>query len=360
VSIAAPRILIVDDTQEHGEAIARTLWKLGFAGLFVKYDEADLLAGIYGPYQGVRLVFMDLDLAGEGRVGDGSRAYSDVTAVIQTLLEEGNGPWVLVTWTGHADHSGALFAYIKQRLPPHMHPVRNYVMNKEELLDANGGEKGENDDGTRSLKSRVSELTRQEGAIGCLLGWEAAIRNSASQVVSELTNTAKVLDGNVQANIGQLLFELARAEAGATMENISDYAPSLYRVMAALLSDKLAMAVPDDEKRCVGPALSAVDGGNDITNWKREVNGMLHLEGGYSAGSCPGALFAVTDERELPHPLDNRDIHSLIEKQFLFPRGAKEARQRDLVKNSSFGVQKSTSFPLRPHSYSNRRVNASN
>jgi len=27
---------------------------------------------------------------------------------------------------------------------------------------------------------------------------------------------------------------------------------------------------------------------------------------------------------------------------------------------SSFGVQKSTSFPLRPHSYSNRRVNASN
>ncbi|WP_419625104.1 hypothetical protein, partial [Thiolapillus sp.] len=115
--IAAPRILIVDDKQEHGEAIVRKLWRLGYTSLFVHFDQAVLADGEYGPFQGVRLVFMDLDLIGEGRLGNGSSAYAAVETTIKTILDDNNGPWMLVTWTGHADHADKLLSHLKKRLP---------------------------------------------------------------------------------------------------------------------------------------------------------------------------------------------------------------------------------------------------
>ncbi|MCU7937540.1 MAG: hypothetical protein KZQ99_22230 [Candidatus Thiodiazotropha sp. (ex Dulcina madagascariensis)] len=291
MGIAAPRILIVDDKQEHGEAVARKLWKLGYASLFVKYDQQDLMDGVYGPYYGVRLVIMDLDLAGEGRIGDGSRAYSDVTATLQALLGENNGPWILVTWTGHADHAEALFMYLKKRLSDCLHPVSNAVMDKEDFINSDGTEKDDGDIG-----SRLQELVRQERAIGCLLGWEAAVCKSANQVTYELSHTAKKLDGDIQQNLGHLLFELTKAEAGETVDDLSDYAPELYSLLASLLSDILTVFVPDADNPCSEPTVSAVAGGIDITGWKRAINGMINFENRYCGGAFPGALFKVTDE----------------------------------------------------------------
>ncbi len=329
MEIAAPRILIVDDKQEHGEAIARKLWKLGYASLFVQYDQEALLEGKYGPYQGVRLVFMDLDLAGEGRIGDGSRAYADVVATLKAILDSNNGPWVLVTWTRHVDHAETLFSHLKRRLPGELQPVSKEVMDKEMFINDGGTDRN------HDLLSRLREIIRQENATGCLLGWEARVWKSANQVVADLSRTASSLEGeDTNKNLGHLLYELAKADAGETMEDSSEFAPPLYRVLTSLLSDKLSVLSPGINGSCDALAVSPIDGANHLAGWKREINSMINFEAGYSASTCPGALFEITDSTELPHPADG-DVWTLIEKQFLFPKSTANDQQRKLVRQCS-------------------------
>lgn len=295
MGIAAPRILIVDDKPEHGEAIARTLWRLGYASLFVLYDQAALANGDYGPYQGVRLIFMDIDLAGTGSVGNGSIAYADVVATIKSILDSNNGPWVLVTWTGHADHAERLLSYLKDpdRLPEELQPISNDVMEKEKFI---------HDDGTDrngAILPRLKEVIRQDNATGCLLGWEAGVWESANQVVAELSQTANQLKGDdIHKNLGHLLYELARAAAGKTIDDLSDYAPALYEVLTSLLSDKLSVWTPEAQDSCKQESVSAVDDGEEIADWKRRINTMINLEmvkDSTNSSPAPGSLIAFPE-----------------------------------------------------------------
>lgn len=328
IGIASPRILIVDDKQEHGEAIVRKLWRLGYTSLFIRYDQAVLADDEYGPFQGVRLVFMDLDLIGEGRLGDGSNAYAAVEATIKAILDSNNGPWALVTWTGHADHANNLFSHLKERLPGELHPVSNDVMDKEQFINDDGTEKND------GLSAKLRELTRQENATGCLLGWEAGVLKSANQVVADLNRTAISLDGaNIHQNLGHILYELAKAEAGESLEDAKDYASFLYRVLASLLSDRLSVLMPDTDNSCGDSKLTPVDGEEDLTGWKREINAMVNFETNYSGGTCPAALFKITEDTEIPHPFDG-NVQALVEKEFLFPKGVTDDAQKELVTQS--------------------------
>ena len=333
MGIAAPRILVVDDKPEHGEAIVRKLWQLGYASLFVQYDPALLTERVYGPYRGVRLVFMDLDLKGTGRIGEGSTAYAEVAATLKEILDEDNGPWILVTWTGHADHADVLYTYLKdpRRLPKALHPASNAVLDKEDFIHDDGTYKND------SLLSKLRELTDQENATGCLLGWEAGVWESANQVVAELSRTASHLEGdNIHQSLGHLLHELAKADAGESMDDNPEFASFLYRVLTSLLSDKLSILTPDTNNPCNKEIIAPAQARQGLESWKREINTMLHFEGAYSAGSCPGALFQIRDETMLPHPVqgDPQNFHNLIEREFLFPKGADE-RQMELVQRCS-------------------------
>ncbi len=328
MGIASPRILVVDDKQEHGEAIVRKLWRLGYASLFIHYDQAVLADGEYGPFQGVRLIFMDLDLISEGRLGDGSNAYAAVEATINVILDSNNGPWILVTWTGHADHADNLLSHLKERLPGELHPVSNDVMDKEQFINDDGTEKND------GLSAKLRELIPPENATGCLLGWEAGVLKSANQVVSDLNRTAISLDGaNIHQKLGHILYELAKAEAGESLEDAKDYASFLYRVLASLLSDKLSVLIPDTGNSCGGSELTPVGGEEDLTGWKRKINAMVNFEANYSGNTCPGALFKITEDTEIPHPFDG-NIQTLVEKEFLFPKGITDDAQKKLVTQS--------------------------
>ncbi|HEX04222.1 MAG TPA: hypothetical protein ENH10_03575 [Bacteroidetes bacterium] len=202
-------------------------------------------------------------------------------------------------------------------------------MEKEQFINDDGTDKNDN------ISSRLQELIRQENATGCLLGWEAGVWRSANHVVSGLSRTARSHDGeDIHRNLGHLLYELAKADAGQSMEDASEFAPFLYRVLTSLLSDKLSILTPDTNSPCDTSALTPVDDKRDLTGWKREINSMINFEAGYSAGSCPGALFKVTDNTNLPYP-EERNIASLIEREFLFRKGAADQSQKTLVEQCS-------------------------
>ncbi len=316
MEIASPRIVVVDDEREHGEAIARKLWQMGYASLFVEYGER-VIDGKYGRFGGVRLIFMDLDLVGEGRIGFESRAYPAVAAVIEKILDDENGPWALVTWTGHADHADELWDFLQSHLPPHLRPLSRQVMDKEVLL---GDEKDED------LEAKLRQILSHQDAVRCLLRWESGVLKSANEVIAELVKVAASLGGDSGKNLGALLYELAEAEAGKTIANNDDRSRPLYRVLTALLSDRLGSAVNGGEGACSGDYVKKAENVDINNDWKRRINTMLNLELAELKSTCPGAIFEIRDDLTLPHPLD-RDRLEIIEKQFLYPEGAPNNEQ---------------------------------
>jgi hypothetical protein len=316
MGIASPRIVIVDDKREHGEAIVRKLWQMGHASLFVEYDQQRLEGGVYGPFRGVRLIFMDLDLAGEGRIGDGSRAYGDVQAVVQAILGEGNGPWALVTWTGHADHADELWSYLQNRLPEPLRPISWWVMDKERLL-------GESHDA--ELTSELDHILVHQDAVKCLLYWESGVLDSANEVIAELVKVAATLGGDSTENLGALLYELAKAEAGETLYD--DRSQPLYQVLTSLLSDRLGGAKNNSEQGCSKDYVRGRTG-VDLADWKRRINVMLNLEKREMDSTCPGAIFEIQEDAVLPHPLE-QSKKDIIETEFLYPGGVQNDEQRD-------------------------------
>ena len=268
MEIASPRIVVVDDNREHGEAIVRKLWQMGHASLFIEYDEERLINGEYGPFDGVRVIFMDLELSGSGFIGNGAQAYADVRNVIEKILDAGNGPWTIVTWTSYAGHSDQLWAYLQERLPVHLRPLSMQVMDKEKLL-----EHGRNIDLTNKLRTILSH----QDAVKCLLSWEAGVLSSANEVIAGLVEVAATVDGDVGRNLGALLFELARAEAGKTIDQHTDRARPLYRVLTALLSDRLGSDRVNDKNACSNEHVREAEGMN-LPEWKRRINTMINLE----------------------------------------------------------------------------------
>ena len=313
MGIGSPRIVVVDDKREHGEAIVRKLWQMGHASLFVEYDQQRLMDGGYGPFVGVRLIFMDLDLAGEGRIGDGSRAYADVFAVVQAILGEGNGPWALVTWTGHADHAEQLWDHLQERLPVHLRPLSRQVMDKERLLA---------DSQDHELTDELKHILAHQDAVKCLLNWESGVLNSANEVIAELVKVAATLEGDSTENLGALLYELARAEAGKTVDQHADRSQPLYRVLTSLLSDRLGSAANEDEQGCSDEYI-VENTRADLSEWKRRINTMINLDV-YSddAGisTMPGVLteLPLADEVQvLGHLGSEKEAGKFIRRHFL-------------------------------------------
>ena len=76
--LKVPRILIVDDKEDDGIIIAKSIWDSGYAVRFIKYDPASFLAEGEQNLQGVRVIFMDIDLIGDGTFGSGSKNNSAV------------------------------------------------------------------------------------------------------------------------------------------------------------------------------------------------------------------------------------------------------------------------------------------
>ena len=290
MGIASPRIVVVDDKVEHGEAIVKKLWLMGYAGLYVNYEQ--LVDGEYDSFQGIRLIFMDLDLKGREWLGDGADACGDVEAVVRKILAKDNGPWALITWTGHADHAEQLWNHLQERLPFELKPLSRRVMKKEDFLG-----KGKDN----NLAEELKRVIAHHDAVKCLLNWESGVLDSANEVIAELVRVAATLDGSSTENLGALLYELAKAEAGKTIAQQTDLSQPLYRVLTSLLSDRLGSAASEDEQGCPDKYVKEKRG-PDLTEWKRRINTMINLDV-YSndAGikSSPGILTELPPAEEV-------------------------------------------------------------
>jgi hypothetical protein len=67
--INIPRIIIIDDNREHGIKVAGAIWSSGYPVRYLEYPSDVVKIGT-NKFSGVRVIFMDIDLIGDGAIGD--------------------------------------------------------------------------------------------------------------------------------------------------------------------------------------------------------------------------------------------------------------------------------------------------
>lgn len=314
------RVLVVDDLEKHGQAISTALWRTGLSVLFVKFDEKDLMDGIYGKHTGVRVIFMDINLS-PGNMEDTKSAFAKVRASIDSLLQPDNGPWSLITWSSHDDVAPKLFEYLRTKLPPSLRPTSLGRLNKDELLEA----------GLEALPQLNAELLARLADIrpvDCLIGWESHVRNAAASVVHLLSETAERLSGDVDADAAKMaetmsfmLRELASAE-GSGEQNLTT---PLYRMLSGLLSDRMDSVAVDIDCTAIKNKID-IDDPVKLSAWKQRIHTMRHLDQYWQDGGAPGVLFDAI-ETELPDRLENDSSRGKFLRRHFFCLGKEVENQ---------------------------------
>jgi len=220
-------ILVIDDNEKQGEVICNRLRKQFIPYRFFHFTEDNLIStkDEGSPLVGVRVIFQDLNLI-EGTAIPNNKDYATASSIIDALLIENNGPWLLVTWstftgTGPdpAKYANELFTYLNESLPEGKRPFQLLRIDKNNFsLPTNDGEEPVEDIPEAdkiALSKDIETILGNQQALSVLYEWEKSTRLAAANSVAELSNISNLSPAEKQnETLGNMMHAIAAAEAG--------------------------------------------------------------------------------------------------------------------------------------------------
>src|ERR1700722_12033497 len=96
------RVVVIDDKiDEEALPLIKALAKTGVAVRFYTGKANELPAS---PLNGIRLIFLDVKLAGMEFTNDIGDLINSLKPVLSRILDKNNGPYILVGWTKHPEY----------------------------------------------------------------------------------------------------------------------------------------------------------------------------------------------------------------------------------------------------------------
>lgn len=188
--LPAPRIIVIDDNQEHLRGLADGLNRHGAACLQVHFT-GDASEVNRCPY--VRVVFADLHLNESGAVTDNARHFSVLGGLLEQYIAPA-GPYALVLWTRFPDQAEALRQFLDERLSGIPRPFSVTALDKSRFL----GPDGKVTD-PKTLVDAIASIVQQQPPTAALLNWEESVLGAAAETVSALIDLA----GGTRVGISQ-------------------------------------------------------------------------------------------------------------------------------------------------------------
>lgn len=320
--LKVPRILIVDDKEEDGVEIAKCIWDSGYAVRFINYDPESFIDKGEQKLQGVRVIFMDIDLIGDGTFGSGSKNFSAVQQALGYCLGEKNGPYVLITWSSYDEYAEDLFEFLRERMPPEKTPILCKRLNKEDYKPP----------GSANLADKINEFMQNLGSIKCLIEWEKSIQYAACETIQELINIATTFKGKEpEEAIKNVLYSLAEAEGEQNLDK-SNAGKHLYSLLSQILCDQAINHLPEVEE-AFGELICSGKEGQTKEKWHQRINSMLHLdftETGPAAGHSPGDVFKYP-EKGHGLPIPEEDINKFLRGRFMSLKEEEKEKYRPKI-----------------------------
>jgi len=242
------KVLAIDDQEDDLNDIRDGLHAAGIACMPIHFT---LPLPDLAPAQGVRIVFLDLNLVG-GPLD--AAQLADIAG--QTLKKYvATGPYLLIFWSVQADAVDDVVRNLRERHADAPAPLTIGVMDKVELKLP---DKAAENYGARldTLKKRILQEVAKSPQLVALLHWEAKLAESAGQAFSELSSLATGSNpwdfGAVEGRFRAILGKIARESGGVHADD--NRAKAMQRGLAPLLDDFMGAKPMEDDYNLVWKA----------------------------------------------------------------------------------------------------------
>lgn len=284
--------LIIDDKESDGMAITKTLWRKGHPCLFFQYSE-EKLSEQHQKLSGIRIIFQDINLLNLS--SPSTSDYDQAVMVIDQLLEDDNGPWLLATWsTWENEHGLKLFEHLREELKVSKRPFDFVMLEKGELSEGGVGTHGTvkdlNVSDIENLYSKCLEKIAAFPSFKGLTAWEKSIEKTAHKTVHDISIIPMNLSPeNFDLSLGDMLHKISIAELGRKFP-VEQKAKSVSRVLNGLASNNSFYLATLDQN-----AIQIMAPANDVDSeskriWARKTNFLLHFESMHGEIS-PGSVY---------------------------------------------------------------------
>lgn len=233
---SAPRFVVVDDKEQHLQAITKTFQLLGSPCLGVRYDETEKLNRDL--FRGVRCLFMDIHLL-SGALGTDHRPhFANIAAILEDNISESGGPFILVVWTALAHLQDDLRRYLDEsQMPAHARPLSVLGLAKERFIDIDTGDVNSPEE----LRQAVQEAVVSNPQLAALLGWEACVLAAAGDTLASLLHLvpeAQRTSTEFPSALDTLLSRLVRETVGRSHVDENPRV-AISMALAPILSDRI-------------------------------------------------------------------------------------------------------------------------
>ena len=283
--LASPRIVAIDDVQEHLNGLADCLNRQGVSCLRVHFtgDPTRITA-----CPDVRIVFADLHL-GMGNPSDHMTNFGMIDGLLRDTIKP-RGPFFIILWTEFDEEAAALRDFLYRR-PTGPKPFDVLPLGKGDHLDLDGNIR---DDG--ALMEAIETITRQSPQLATLLDWEGNVLRATGQTVSSILEMAAEEGGEQQAGeLGRILSRLAVEAVG--VENVDrDRFRAVNEALLPILADRIASYRPVAWEEAIWSA--ALEPAASLPNLTLDkaarLNSLIHIDQSSSFnGTEPGVVVPI-------------------------------------------------------------------
>lgn len=288
--LKSSRVVVVDDEPSEATPILRALSSDGISAAYFTGD-VDELPAEDKPLSGVRLIFLDARLQ-----GDGARANisANLVAVIQRILSPNNGPYGIILWTKHPedleDFQNRIFA--SNVVAP---PLFIKLLKKASFQDE------DNNFDIGALRGQLADQVSDLHSFRVLFKWEEEAGFSISEVTSSLYSDLVEKDTDIGTTskktvdrLNKTLRKLAAAELGQGL-NKDNFCEGVFKALTPIFYDRIASKSPsglDDCSKLLYRASSSKDRAID-----GKLNTRIHLDFSSDRKLSPGSMYIYDEKR---------------------------------------------------------------
>jgi hypothetical protein len=291
MKLPPPRVIIIDDNEDHLAVLAANLHRQGVACLPVHFTgEVEEIPAC--PH--TRVLFVDLHLTEAGAGTDNRQHFTTIGGLLEETLRPA-GPYAVVLWTQYPEQAEDLRQFLESRLQGVAKPFAVVALSKTDHLKPDNSLKNAD-----ALAAAIESLMTARPQLAALFNWEDRVLGASAATVSAVIELA--IAGAAPADrgpaIGQLLFHFALEAAGAGNVE-ADRFRAVNDALLPILADRVAFLRADSDAELWDRALSGQSADAGMTREEAaRLNRMLHVAppAGVLA-SERGAVVLLPDDR---------------------------------------------------------------
>ena len=291
--LSPTRMVVVDNDEKDLNTLVTGLNQAGYSCRGIQYLAGPTEDIRHLPCPHVRVIFMDIDLAGTSLTDEAtdeelSQPFSNITGLLERIAPE--GPYILVLWTIHEKLANRLQAYLQKRLSKVPEPFDTVTLPKTDFTGLAHNIRME------ELPKGINSLFANYPVLNALSDWEEKTLASASRTVAAVTMVQKEnrTSSRQREQIPILLARIAQDAAGRPDIKDNPFR-AINEALVPVLSDQVTNEAANQSINDVWNTVFAEISPPPGIPWEQasRLNRAIHIDMAYRATAVePGSVIA--------------------------------------------------------------------